>query len=559
MRRRSRRAVWLALLLAFPALALAQAEKPVVGRLVGENLVVLGPAGETFIGEGDSKRVTSGSEVRVQSGEARLELVRGGLIRICSPAHFTVLGSGGQFTLALDSGRVEAVPSGTTRLAIYTAQIVARPVKIADEPEEFAVGVEAGGAMCVRAAGGAVELEEQLSGKKLVVPQGGEILLPNGRLAGIREARGACRCQLEMAELPSLPPASTAEASSGRAAPMERGQFFPPVAPSRRSMAPAPPEIAPSAGAPAAQPLEAESAGQPAAPMERAQLQRPTAAPERGVAPAPPEIAPSAGAPAAQPLENEGASQPAAPTERTQLPPPTAAPERGVAPAPPEIAPSAGAPAAQPLENEGASQPAAPMERGQFFPPVAPSRRSMAPAPPEIAPSAGAPAAQPLENEGASQPAAPMERTQLPPPAAAPERGVASAPPEIARSAGAPAAQPLENESAGQPAAPMERAQLPPPAVAPGRGTAPAPPEASSPVWKVNMPPLVFNAGAPSPPPQPGPNPEVLRLVSEARVQPAVVIRGEVAQEAPPRKRGFWSKIGGFFGHLFGHRSRPRG
>jgi hypothetical protein len=415
-RRKGRQALWLALLLAFPALALAQAEKPVVGRLVGENLVVLGPAGETFVGAGDSKMVTSGSEVRVQSGEARLELVRGGLIRICNPAHFTVLGSGSQVTLALDSGRVEAVPSGTTRLAIYTAQIVARPVKITDEPEEFTLGVETGGAMCVRAVGGAVELEEQLTGKKLVVPQGGEILLPNGRLAGIREARGGCLCKLEMAELPSLPPASTAVASGGRAASVERAQLPPPVAATRR-----------------------------------------------GTAPAPPEIAPAGGAPAAQPLENESNTQPAAPMERAQLPPPVAAPERGTAPAPPEIA-----------------------------------------------------------------------------------------------SAGAPAAQPLENESNAQPAAPMERAQLPPIAAS-RRGSAPAPPEVSSPVWKVVMPPLVFNAGAPSPPARPRPNPEVLQLVSEDSVQPALVIRGEVVPEAPQKKRGFWSKIGGFFGHLFGHRPRSRG
>jgi hypothetical protein len=370
---KSFRTLSLALLLLFPLLARAQAEKPVLGRLVGEDLIVLGSAGETFVGAGDTRTVTSGSEVRVRSGEARLELAGGGLVRICGPAHFTLLGSGGQLTLALDSGRVEVLPSGSTRLAVYTVQIVARPVEIAGEPVEFMLGVEAEGAICIRAAAGAVELEEQLTGKKLIVPQGGEVLLPGGRLAGIREAPGGCRCGLELAERAAQP--------------------------------------RPGGPEPAAQPRAPEAA----APVARASAQPPAA-------------------------------------------------------------------------GEALGRPAAPAQQAELLPPSAP------------------PAGR--------SPSSPGLRTPGPP--------------------------------AGP--GPPERAT--PPALAG------APPEVSPPVWKVMMPPLVFNAREPSPLPQPGP--EIVLLVREARVQSALVIRGEVVPRTPQKKHGFWSKLGGFFGHLFGRHPQSR-
>jgi len=347
-RRGSLLALFLGLLAVSSTPARAQAEKPTIGRLIGEELVVLDAAGETFIGPGDSKIVTSGSQIEVRSGEARLELGHGGAVRICSRAHLTTLGSGNQVTLAIDSGRIEAAPSDRTRLSIYTAEIVAHPIQVAGEPTEFTLGVEAGGAICVRAGSGAVELEEQLTGKKLVVPQGGEMTLPEGRLASMREAPGGCRCKVELA---------------GRS----------------------------------------EESGEP-----------------------------------------------------PQLPVQAATDQPG---------------------------------------PIAPV---------------------------------------------------------------APAAQPARSEAAGSATPPKVHVEASPQAVAPTeRGALPRPPELSSPIWKVTMPPLAFNANEPSPPPKP--SLEIVQLVREARVQPALMIRGKVMPGAPQKERGFWAKLGGFFGHLFGRRGQSHG
>src|SRR5207245_6393642 len=48
----------------------------------------------------------SGGDVRVKSGTARIDLVEGGQISICGPAHLSVLKSGGSLTIALDTGTI---------------------------------------------------------------------------------------------------------------------------------------------------------------------------------------------------------------------------------------------------------------------------------------------------------------------------------------------------------------------------------------------------------------------------------------------------------------------
>ena len=56
----------------------------------------------------------SGSDVHVKAGQARIELIEGGHITICGPAHFSVLKSGGSLTLALDTGTIHACPANRT-------------------------------------------------------------------------------------------------------------------------------------------------------------------------------------------------------------------------------------------------------------------------------------------------------------------------------------------------------------------------------------------------------------------------------------------------------------
>src|SRR5438132_1629734 len=72
-----------------------------------------------------------------------------------------------------------------------------------DEPAKDPVGIVEGDSILVQGAmsaiGGAVRIEQQLSGQSIVVPQSGDVLLSNGQLAGMRP--GASRGSCELGEL----------------------------------------------------------------------------------------------------------------------------------------------------------------------------------------------------------------------------------------------------------------------------------------------------------------------------------------------------------------------
>jgi hypothetical protein len=158
----------------------------------------------------------SGSDVRVTSGQARISLVESGQISICGPAHFSVLKAGGALTLALDSGVIHARMDREPGFVVYTAQIQARSMAIGDEPRELLVGFESAGMMCVKPFRGAIRLEQQLTGQSVVVPQGGDVLLSNGQIDGLRIGDGHCSCELEMAKAltPTAPRVSSAPAGT---------------------------------------------------------------------------------------------------------------------------------------------------------------------------------------------------------------------------------------------------------------------------------------------------------------------------------------------------------
>src|SRR5512143_3504836 len=72
--------------------------KEPVGIVEGEAIAVQGPMSVSVI-EGQVKTILrSGGEVRVKSGRATIDLVEGGKIAICGPAHFSVLKSAGALT-----------------------------------------------------------------------------------------------------------------------------------------------------------------------------------------------------------------------------------------------------------------------------------------------------------------------------------------------------------------------------------------------------------------------------------------------------------------------------
>jgi hypothetical protein len=182
-----------------------------IGVIEGEAIAITGPMSVEVV-HGQVKTVLrSGSDVRVKSGTARIDLVEGGLISICGPAHLSILKSGGAVTVALDSGTIHAHVEQTPVLTVYTPQIKAQPLAIGAAAQDLLVGFDSPGVMCVRAAKGAVRLEQQLTGQSIVVPQAGDVLLTNGQLESLQTSSGRCQCELAPM---NAPPDSQAGASA---------------------------------------------------------------------------------------------------------------------------------------------------------------------------------------------------------------------------------------------------------------------------------------------------------------------------------------------------------
>jgi hypothetical protein len=184
------------------AAAAARPDNPTddaVGSIEGETIALQGPMTVEVVHGHTRTVLRSGNDIRVKSGQARIDLVEGGQITICGPAHLSVLKSGGALTLALDTGIIHAHIERQPALIVYTAQIQAKPIAIGDGPQDVLIGFDSPGAMCVRASAGAVRLEQQLTGQSVVVPQGRDVVLANGQLEGLRINEAQCACEFQTA------------------------------------------------------------------------------------------------------------------------------------------------------------------------------------------------------------------------------------------------------------------------------------------------------------------------------------------------------------------------
>jgi hypothetical protein len=194
---------------------LARTDQPAydtVGAIEGEAISVQGPLNIEVVQGRTRTILRSGSDVRVNSGKARVDLIEGGEISVCGPAHFSVLKSVNLLTVALDTGIIHAHIERQPALTIYTAQIQAKPFAISDAPQDLLVGFDPTGAMCIRADSGAVRLEQQLASQSIVIPQAGEVLITNGQLDTLRSGVTHCACELQLAK--TLPPPLELRAAS---------------------------------------------------------------------------------------------------------------------------------------------------------------------------------------------------------------------------------------------------------------------------------------------------------------------------------------------------------
>lgn len=176
-----------------------------VGLIEGEDIRVTGPMSVEVVGGQTKTILRSGSDVLVKSGQARISLVEGGQISICGPAHFSVLKSGGSLTVALESGAIHAMLEREPALTVYTAEIQAQTVAIGDEPREILVGFASPGMMCIRTYRGALRVEQQLSGRSVIVPQGVDVMLQNAQIDAMRNGSGQCHCELQIAKSRTIP------------------------------------------------------------------------------------------------------------------------------------------------------------------------------------------------------------------------------------------------------------------------------------------------------------------------------------------------------------------
>ena len=185
-----------------------------VGTIDGAAIAVSGPLRIEAAGGFTKTVLLSGSDVLVRSGVARLELIEGGSISICGPAHFSVLKSAGSLTIALENGAIRAQIGREPAVIIYTAQIQARPMAIGDGPQDVEVGLRPPGDLCIRANSGAVRAEQQFTGQSVIVPQAGDIVLADGEFVNPRTGAGHCACEPETAKTsPALQPEMSQSAS----------------------------------------------------------------------------------------------------------------------------------------------------------------------------------------------------------------------------------------------------------------------------------------------------------------------------------------------------------
>jgi len=231
------------IILVCPLAARAQDAPPgAIGRVEGRDISCENgtPTSGGTPAVGPSLYVSNGSVVTVHSGQARMILFAGGQVDVCGPAKFTVLLSGDSITLALNFGRMRVELPGKTDLRIFTPTIIGTPLDIAGGSRDVTVGLSLDDSLCVLASSGAIQLEHQFTGEKLIVPQAGEFFLNAGRLLPVAGTPGSCQCT--RAEPSPAAPSPDYAAVIRPVTP----QLAPQAAPARDS-APAEPDPAPAA------------------------------------------------------------------------------------------------------------------------------------------------------------------------------------------------------------------------------------------------------------------------------------------------------------------------
>jgi len=207
-----------------------QAPAGAIGTVEGKDVSVEGgsTASRGTANAAPSIYVSNGSVVTVHSGDAEMVLFAGGEVDICGPAKVTVLKSGDAITLALNFGRMRVQLPAKTSLRVFTPTIIGTPLDISGGSRDVTMGLDLDDSLCVSAGTGAVQLEHQFSGEKLIVPQNGEFFLSAGKLVPVAGKPGSCVCSASHVE-PLPPPAAIPEYAETVTAPPVRPEAVLPL------------------------------------------------------------------------------------------------------------------------------------------------------------------------------------------------------------------------------------------------------------------------------------------------------------------------------------------
>ena len=165
-----------------------------IGQLEGEDFTVRGQVSLVTVDGRTVALLASGNELNVRRDAAQLHLFEGGEITFCGPMTVSLLKSSSGLTLAFGAGQLYLRLPRAILVNLYTPQFVIGLMESPGNEREAGLALDAAGTLSVKAVRGSVTLREQLGAGALLVPEGAEWQVKDGRLQAADAAPGACTC-----------------------------------------------------------------------------------------------------------------------------------------------------------------------------------------------------------------------------------------------------------------------------------------------------------------------------------------------------------------------------
>jgi hypothetical protein len=129
--------------------------------------------------------VYSGNRIEVGSGEARLEMILGGSIKLFSRSGLSILQNHSPFLFTLSQGEVAFDLHSSRGDGFFTPDFLVKTQPDPRNPKNHfrgEIALEAGGALCVRSLSGVLQISTQDQQSFLMVPPGSSLRILPGTL-----------------------------------------------------------------------------------------------------------------------------------------------------------------------------------------------------------------------------------------------------------------------------------------------------------------------------------------------------------------------------------------